>query len=654
MSLPASSARYLVLLSLLLPLFIGCGSKPADVPAFNAVPATRPMRQVVVTASRSAVPTTTSTAVSDVFPTTTNPRDTLPFLASDALAGRCPGTPGIQRAGDFLASELIRIGLQPPPGRTDYFQNFSMADASALALSTHLSLNGQDLLLNKDFAPMSLSAEKAFTGKAVFAGFGITRSADDPSHYDDYTGIDAHGKVVLAMMKEPLDEKGISRFAGGQGRWSNSALFTIKAKNAADHGAVALLLVAPPSSGGGDMVNLFAGGSNQPSAIPVIQITRRVASLILSMGGAQDLKTIQEVIYSSFKPHACDLHDQEIAGEVAIKHSSTEVRNVLACLPGTGPHADEWVVVGAHYDHLGKGQMGHMVGGRVGSIWHGADDNASGTSAVLELAERMKKAGPLPRSVLFIFFTAEEEGLIGSNHFVNNPLIPMDKVVAMLNLDMVGRLRGNALQIGGAGTAANLDLIVKDAVAGTGLTTSTALPDDGGRGGMGPSDHMSFAEHKIPVLFLFTGMHADYHRPTDTADKINYDGVDELVGVSQRIVIAMASMPRQKYDDSSDGNSITRMMPGGGHRAVLGIVPDDSSAEATTGVAISGVVPGGPAELAGLKTGDIIIAFNTKPMKSLGDLSESLDAAHAGDKVVVRVLRDGKQVELQATLVERN
>ena len=318
-----------------------------------------------------------------------------------------------------------------------------------------------------------------------------------------------------------------------------------------------------------------------------------------------------------------------------------------------GPHADEWVVIGAHYDHLGRGQMGHMMGGKVGSIWHGADDNASGTGALIELAEKMKNAGPLPRSVLFIFFTAEEEGLIGSAYFVNNPQIPMDNVVAMLNLDMVGRLRNNALQIGGAGTAKNLDAIVSDAVAGTGINTSTALPEDGGRGGMGPSDHMSFARHKIPVVFLFTGMHIDYHRPTDTADKINYDGIDKLVNVSQRIAIAMANMPRQEYNSSSDSNSMALVIPGGHrHHAVLGVQPDDRSAETNDGVPISAVTPGGAAETAGLKAGDVIVGFNAKPVKNLSDISESLDSAHAGDKVVLKVLREGKTLELKAVLGE--
>jgi hypothetical protein len=629
-------------------ILLGCRTEPAAPPA----PAV-PVKAVPILATRPRA--TSASANPDAFPLTANPRETVPFLASDALAGRLPGSPGLQRAGDFLALECARIGLQPLPGQHDFFQPLSMNESATLSAATHLSVNGQELVLARDFDPMSLSAEKPFEGKVVFAGFGITRDAGDPSHYDDYTGIDARGKVVLAMMKEPLDDKGVSRFAAGMSRWSNSALFTVKAKNAADHGATALLLVAPPSSGGADIVNLYTGDGRTASAIPVVQITRRVANLLLSMGGAADLKSLQDSIYSSFKPNSSLLNDLEITGDVEVSRTQVQVRNVLACLPGRGPNADQWVVVGAHYDHLGRGQMGHMMGGKAGSIWHGADDNASGTSAVLELAEKLQQGPPLPRSVLFIFFTGEEEGLIGSDYFVNHPLIPLDHVVAMLNLDMVGRLRGNALEIGGAGTAANFDSIVQSAVAGTKLTTSTALPDDGGRGGMGPSDHMSFARHKIPVLFLFTGMHADYHRPTDTADKINYDGIDIVTAVGQRIVAAMAAMPRQKYDDRNDSGMMGAMVPGGhSRRAVLGVVPDDSAGETTSGVPISGVSSGSAADLAGLKPGDVIVGFNSKPMKTLGDLSEALDDAHGGDTVVVKVLREGKSVDLHAVLQERN
>jgi len=289
--------------------------------------------------------------------------------------------------------------------------------------------------------------------------------------------------------------------------------------------------------------------------------------------------------------------------------------------------------------------------GPVGSVYHGADDNASGTAAVLELAADLKRAGPLPRSVLFVFFTGEEEGLIGSDHFVKHPPVPLDHVVAMLNMDMVGRLKNDDLLIGGAGTAKPFDGMVADAIAGTGLHTSTFE-----RGGLGPSDHMSFALHRIPVLFLFTGLHADYHRPTDTADKINYPGIDRIVAVAQRIVTAMADMPRPAYDGSADGQSTMATAAGhgaGGGRASLGVVPDYASTDSKAGVPITGVGEGTAAEKAGLKGGDLLVGFNSTPLNNLQDLSDVLAEANPGDKVVVKVVRGGKTLELNAVLGER-
>ncbi len=654
--------RKLTILAAGLLLAGGCKSSP-PVPAPVAVkPATRP------TMVASVAPATMRSV--DAFPSTTDPRETVPFLASDALAGRLPGSPGIQRAGDFLAAELSRIGLKPLPGQADYFQPFDMAQASTLSPATEFLVNGQGELPDRDFEPMGLSAEGAFHGPVIFAGFGITTDPTEPVQYDDYAGLDVRGKVVLAMMKEPavaqLDAHGkpaidndhnpimLSRLLGNHEGWSNNAMWVSKARNAARHGAAALLLVAPLTDGGPDVVPRYDGDSKHLAAIPVIRITRRMANVILSMGGTADLKSQQDAIDTSFQPRSGDLKDIEVSGAVAVQHKHIPVRNVIAYLPGAGSHADEWVVVGAHYDHLGLGQLGHTAGRPTSGVWHGADDNASGTAAVLALADRLKHSKPLPRSVLFIFFTAEEEGLVGSDHFVKNPLIPMEKIVAMLNLDMVGRLKNESLAIGGGGTAAIFDSMVASAIRGTNLTTTFALPEDGGRGGLGPSDHMSFAERKIPVLFLFTGMHADYHRPTDTADKINYEGIDEVVGVSQRIVQQMAAMPRQQYDASSDSNSMTRSAGGKQtRRAVLGVVPDDSAMDVSNGVPISGIVTGGPADKAGFKANDLLVMFNGKPLRTLSDLSEALDESHAGDSVEVKVLRDSKPVVLHAVLEER-
>jgi Zn-dependent M28 family amino/carboxypeptidase len=288
--------------------------------------------------------------------------------------------------------------------------------------------------------------------------------------------------------------------------------------------------------------------------------------------------------------------------------------------------------------------------GPVGVIYHGADDNASGTAAVLELAEKLKKSAPLPRSILFVCFTAEEEGLVGSDWFIRHPPIPLNKIVAMLNLDMVGRLKDENLLIGGWGTAANFDSIVKQSVIGLPIKTQSFE-----KGGLGPSDHMSFALQKIPVLFLFTGLHADYHRPTDTVDKINYTGIDEISTVARRIVTAMATMPRQTYDAASDDKSSMAFAIGHGtaRRASLGIVPDFNSVQSRNGVLISGVTESSPAETAGLRGGDIITAFDARPMNNLQDLTDALNQANPGQSIVLKILRDGKPLTLTATLTQR-
>jgi Peptidase family M28/PDZ domain/PA domain len=574
-----------------------------------------------------------------------DPRQTVPYLASDQMAGRAPGTAGLVAAGDYLADEFHRIGLQPLPGLHGYFQPFSMTLAKTLGPSTNLLVNGKSLSLGTDFSAVGVSGDGPFSGPLVFAGFGVSQSG-----YDDYAGIDVEGKVVLAMRQEPIDAAGKSRLAGKGSVWSPGAYFGAKAKVAMEHGAVALLLVSPPSAGGADVIGPFSADMGEESAdIPVMRVSRRVADLLLASGGAKSLSELQKGIDETGRPSSTALRDVEVSGDVALKKSTVGVRNVVAYLAGTGEHADEFVVVGAHYDHLGTGQLGHTLA-PPGSVFHGADDNASGDAAVLEIASQMTKAPPPPRSVIFVFFTGEEEGLVGSDWFVKHPPMPLEKVVAMLNLDMVGRLKDENLLIGGWGTAGIFEQIVKSATAGTGLHTQTFE-----KGGLGPSDHMSFALKKIPVLFLFTGLHADYHRPTDTADKINYAGIDEVAGVGRKIVEAMAAMPRQTYDAGSDGDATMAFAAGDGSRpaAALGVVPDSASADSRDGVPISGVETASPAEKAGLRDGDVITEFGGKAMHNLQDLTNALAQASPGDRVTVKVLRDGKAIELHAILGQR-
>jgi hypothetical protein len=284
----------------------------------------------------------------------------------------------------------------------------------------------------------------------------------------------------------------------------------------------------------------------------------------------------------------------------------------------------------------------------VKAIHNGADDNASGTTVVMQLARDLAAGGSLDRSVIFVAFTGEEWGLLGSRQFVEHPPVPLEKIVAMINLDMVGRVRDEMLYIGGGGTAAPFQEMLQRADDQSPLKFK-----DIGKGGFGPSDHMSFAMHKIPVLFLFSGLHGDYHRATDDADKINYAGLRQVEEAARQIVKAMATMPRAEYVAASDAKSYSIGSPGGGRRVTLGVVPDYSSDITTGGVKISGAVEGSPAEKAGLKGGDVIVGYDEHTIDSLYDLSEALAGSKAGDVVKLKVKRDAKTLELKATLAAR-
>ncbi len=607
-----------------------------------------------------------------------DPKDTLPYLASDELQGRGLGLPGLDRAAEFIAREFAADGLQPLPGQADFFQSFDYTTQASPGPATEIAIGGKKLNLDTDYLPMRFSAAGKFSGTAVFVGYGV--SAPEAG-YDDYAGMDVKGKVVIAMRYEPMNENGQSRLAprDDASGWSEHATFSAKAKTAAEHGAAALLLVNPPDSEP-DLLLPFSGAFAAPATIPVLQIKQAVADELLNTGGTPDrqelrkevldslkthpdgplvneqwvpnLKALRDQINASFRPRSISLFSPIVSGTVQIESLTAHVKNVMAVLPGAGPHADEFVVVGAHYDHLGLGTLGHMFG-PAGSIYHGADDNASGTATVLELASRFAHALPPARSIIFICFTAEEEGLIGSDYFVKHSPVPLEKMVAMVNLDMVGRIRDQALYIGGQGTAADFDAVLGHADMDSPLRLKSI-----GRGGLGPSDHMSFARRHVPVMFFFSGIHADYHRPTDTAEKINYEGIGEVADFTAKVIDGLTKMPHDAYVLEADKDSMhlfgsPDFNPGGGKRVILGVIPDYGSQDSRVGVLISGTTPGTPAAAAGMIGGDLLVQFGNQKLENLMDLSEALAKGKPGEKVTVKIIRGNQTLLFDVTLMER-
>jgi hypothetical protein len=603
--------------------------------------------------SATAVPTAAPTSA-PATPAAEAMKESLEYLASDTLEGRGIGTKGIDLAAAYIAGDFHGAGLRPLPGLKDYFQRFEATTADGIAPETSLAVGGKTLKLNDDYAPLSFSAEKSFEdARLVFVGYGIT-SAEHK--YDDYADVDVHGKVAIAWRFEPVDKEGKSKFVKDD--WSDLAHLDAKAKNAAEHGAIGLILVNPPLFKGPDGLLPFARQyQGSSAAIAVLHVTRTVGNELIKKETGQDPAALEAAINETPSPRSQELKGVTASGKVAVKRTIRYLQNVVGYLPGGGIHSDEYVVVGAHYDHLGYGGFGSLAP-KSHEIHNGADDNGSGTAAIIELARELGEAsqqGKSPsRSIVFVAFSGEEEGLWGSAHFVNHPPVPLRQIVGMLNLDMVGRIRDNTLYVGGAGTAASFDAILKKADE-----DSPLILKDIGKGGFGPSDHMSFAMKKIPVLFFFSGLHADYHRPTDKIGKINFNGMADAVELSRRVIVAMADMPRQQYVNAADSHSMMGMGSAsgggsGGSRASLGVVPDYTTEQSTIkGVKISGTVPGSPAEKAGLVDGDVLLGFNDKNLDNLMDLSVALGASKPGDKVKLRVKRGAREITTEATLGER-
>ncbi|MDB5298177.1 MAG: ywaD [Phycisphaerales bacterium] len=593
-------------------------------------------------------------------------RQTVAYLASDELEGRGTGTPAQAKAAEFIAGTFAKLKLEPPPGWGGYFQPFKVTSKVMIDPATTLAageganwlepLGKPALAAEKDYVPLPMSGEGDATAGVVFAGYGVS---DAHRGYDEYAGVDVKGKIVLVLRYEPVDAEGKSAFTGKKDDWSENATFARKLALAAQKGAAALLVVNPPNFRTDDKLFDFAFASSEGGGgLLSAQVTKPVADALLKAGGLPATAEVQKAIDEGKVPASKPLPGVTARLRVALKKEQRETRNVAAVLPGTGPRASEFVVVGAHYDHLGRGGPGAFPI-YAGKVHHGADDNASGTTAVLKLAELFAAAGPQDRSILFVGFTGEEWGLLGSKQFVNHPPVPLDKVAAMLNLDMVGRVKDNKLEVGGTGTAPSLQGVVAAANAGGPLKLNT-----GSKGGLGPSDHMSFGLKKVPVLFFFSGLHADYHRPTDTADKINYAGMGDVVALAQKTVVGLTKMGREQYVAKYDGTGLFGAMtmgatqptgsPSGRARAALGVIPDYGADDsAAPGVRIAGATEGSAAAAAGLKEGDVLIGWNDKPLNNLNDLMAGLGGAKPGDKVKIKIRRDGKDVEMEATLTER-
>jgi hypothetical protein len=544
------------------------------------------------------------------------------WLASDELEGRGTGTPSIDLAAEYIAREFKRYGLEPAGDNGSYFQSFDVITGVELKASELVMVHeGNEMPVDPNmYMPYTFSASGEFSGLPVFAGYGLT----DPSGaHNDYEGLEVDGRVVIVRAGYPED-------ANPHGPIPMLASARAKALTARERGAVALLIIHDDERA---VQEFTYDRSPSDAGIPVGKLFREGARMLFDMsgiGGAalDDGQPVRGVdVTAAVKGRF----------EVALVRKTT--RNVIARAEGS---EDGTIVVGAHYDHLGWGGEGSLYKGAEPMIHNGADDNASGTAGMLELAQ-LYAAYPPKHSMLFMAFSGEEMGLLGSAHWVEHPTHPLENVRAMINLDMIGRLPDSTrrLNVQGIGTSP----VWKEILEKRNDTEkfNLGLIEDG----QGSSDHSSFYMKNIPVLFFFTGLHTDYHRPSDDADKIAYDGQESVTRYVAEVITdvdALEEIPFTKVAKKED-QQVARF------NVYVGTIPDYSANE--KGFRITGASPGSPADKGGMKEGDIIIRFGETEVRNIYDYMTALSRHQPGEEVPVVILRGEDKLTLKLALVSK-
>ncbi|HSQ58182.1 MAG TPA: M28 family peptidase [Gemmata sp.] len=588
------------------------------------------------------------------------------FLASPECEGRGIETKGIEKAANYIADAFKQAGLKPAMANGSYFQPFNFVASARLDQPTKLTLTGpgdaeKELELGLHFNPLGFSPSSKMSGELVFVGYGITAPE---LKYDDYAGMDVKGKIVVMLRRTPrYGEKGDRRFDKSVQNADESAYaaFPTKIENAAAHKAAGIIMVNDTSAAGTrDLIPQFANHAmgTAPAPFPVMFLRRAALDPVLANGPVKAIADIETLIDKDLKPRSFAIKGWSAEGQVAVNKTEFKCNNVVGVLEGKGPLADETVIIGAHYDHVGYGNFGSLGGKDArGKIHFGADDNASGTTGLIELARRygaMKDRQG--RRLVFIAFSAEERGLYGSIHYCKEPIYPLDKTAAMINMDMIGRSKPvtadwlglwdkkDRLIVYGTGTGDCFGELV-NTCNGKCDFKITCLAT-----GTGPSDHDSFYRKKVPVLFLYTGTHGEYHRPTDVPEKINVPAMKKVADFVQAMADELATNPtKPKYlatrDPWSDPTETRASRPMGPR---LGIRPGNYESE-EGGVLVDGVSPGGAAEKGGVIDQDVIVEIGGKPVKNIGGYMAAMSTQKAGQPVKVVVLRKGKKVVLTIT-----
>jgi Zn-dependent M28 family amino/carboxypeptidase len=570
------------------------------------------------------------------------------YLSSDELEGRFIGSDGNFKAGEFIIDHFKKIGLKPLNNSFKneflYSAGLSLDPISFVSFKYTVQKPGLPPEMWKvlerkwnagtDWLPVGFSSDGEVTGQLVFAGYGVTAKE---INYDDYEGIDVKGKIVIVLVDS-------AEHLPKQERFIPYSTRRYKALNAKEHGAAAIIFIKTQS----DSANVFQPLSHDPNKnLDIIAIQANRTQIATFFPKNLNLYPVEMEMNQTKKPKSFEIPYTTITINVKTNIIEKNVFNVVGYVPGTDPEKkDEYLVVGAHFDHIGWGEYNSKYKGRQKMIHNGADDNASGVAGLIELAARIAE-NPLKRPVIFVSFNGEEIGQIGSENFIQTSPISSDKFIFMMNFDMIGRLKDNKINVFGYATADNFPEMIDS------LALMDSIQVLRSADGYGPSDHATFFMKNIPVLFLFSGVHLDYHTPSDDWDKINVQGILKVVRFSEAILrnIGNAESKPIFRKVNEDKGASYQPTDRGYAKVWFGIIPAFEDNE--YGLKVNGLTPGSPAEKFGIKAEDIITAINSDIIKNLGNFNSVLKKYSPGDEVDVSILRGGKKINIKLTLSSR-
>ncbi len=591
-------------------------------------------------------------------------------LSNVFFEGRAPGTRGNLLAADYLEFHFKRAGLLPAFAksvevagvtkaveRSTYRQPFQQGTTLKVAdemASYSVSDKTNVLRSGSDYVTLAFAGAAEATGTPVFTGYAIEEGEKGYKSFADDT--DLSGKIAIVLRFEPMNDAGKSLWV--EQRWSPAASLEPKLQTLAKRKAAGIILVNPPGVDDPRAGKLETLTSVRPMrdglSIPVVMMSIEQADALVKSADSQGRSLMDLRKLADAGTAVIELPKAKVSLRTKLEREPVMTDNVGAILEGRGSLKDQYIVIGAHYDHVGYGYFSSMSNA-VGQIHPGADDNASGTSAMLVVAQKLAdRYAKLPadasaRSILFLGFSAEESGLVGSRFYTNHPIMPKDRHDLMINLDMVGRLRDGRMELSGVGTGKGLNDWVAPYLNVYDWNVATKP------GGSGPSDHASFNAWGVPVLFFFTLLHEQYHNPTDVASLINNEGAAQIIDVIDRMAYDTALRAEGfPFEGAATPQGDQADRPAGPRRGsvTFGIRPGDYTGS-EPGVLVGGVTEGSPAAKAGLKEGDLMIKWNGQDIRSVEEWMPLLMAGKVGDEVTVTFRRDGKEMEVKGTLAAR-